>query len=176
MAKFGSDWLPPYGKKIPAGLVVNYRTHDEHRDRHGNVYPRGTPCRALRSPSGELCLLFWNLDRAFEMVVEMVAVWPPPGAGLCGVEPNVCDPLLENQAYVNLVIAGVDARVMHEIRQDCEKEAKERGEREDSILEVATARAAEDLDRETCATLESLPEVPAGRASTVVEQEDDGEH
>lgn len=174
MAKFGSDWLPPYGKKIPAGLVVKYVTHDEHRDRHGNVYPRGTPCRALRSPSGELCLLFWNLDRAF----EMVAVWPPPGAGLCGVEPNVCDPLLENQAYVNLVIAGVDARVMHEIRQDCEKEARERGEREDSILETGTARVADDLDGGIVEALESLQKVLADEktGTRVPVERDDEEH
>ena len=166
--EFRSDWLPPYGKKIPAGLVVNYVTHDEHRGRDGNVYPRGTPCRATRSPSGDLCLLFFGSRSS---PFEMVAVWLAPGAGLCGVEPNVCDPMKENQAYVKEVIAGVDARVSREIREEVEMEQRQRAEREGGILSELSRRVMEDLVPVVVDALERVE-----RRETPVEQEDDGEH
>lgn len=128
--RLGSNWLPPYERRIAPGVVVSYRTFSDHVDGQGRSYPRGTLCRALRAPSGELCLLFWKKGK----IGEFVAVWLPEWTGLVGIEPSVCDPMKENMAFVTEVIAGVDARVARELREETEAERKKRSDQEDSTL------------------------------------------
>lgn len=114
----GSAWLPRCSKRLAPECVVSYRTFQEHRDKDGYLYPKGTPCVAVRFPAGELCLLFLKGD-------DVTAVWLPEWTGLVGIEPNVCDPMKENQAFVNEVIAEVDRRVLAEIREEVAREEAE---------------------------------------------------
>lgn len=99
MSKNASGWLPSYTKQLAPHMVVRYVTRNPHEDASGRVLPAGTFCLALRSPSGELCLLFRRSD-SDAPGSGFTAVWGHRNHGLVGIEPNVVDPLAENLANV----------------------------------------------------------------------------
>ena len=99
MSKNASGWLPSYTKQLAPHVVARYVTRNPHEDASGRVLPAGTFCLALRSPSGELCLLFRRSD-SDASGSGFTAVWGHRNHGLVGIEPNVVDPLAENLANV----------------------------------------------------------------------------
>lgn len=147
-------WLAGTTRSIATGRVVRYRTHERH-EQDGWIFHADRASFATRSPSGELCVLFFqNLPDGD----VGRALWLPSHYGLCGVEPGVLNPQLRNMAMVNEAVRQSDARVFRELRQEAESARRARGEREDSISVEIRRQASEELasiaDREAAGSIE----------------------
>lgn len=149
-----SHWLGGT-RSIATGRVVRYRTQDRH-EQDGWIFHADRASFATRSPSGELCLFFFQSDLPDGDAGR--ALWLPPNYGLCGVEPGVLNPQLRNMAMVNEAIRQSDARVFRELRQEAELDRRARDEREGSISVEAQRRAAEEVgsiaDREAASSID----------------------